>query len=236
MMPTTTNVIEPANDSVVERVYGELKAMAIAYAFKPGERLNEGELSRRLSASRTPLREALNRLSSEGLLRSSPGKGYYCRNLDVNEVFSLYELRKALEIASVRLAIQRAKDDDIDALIAFLESTGPEPGNRSVIELVHLDETFHERLLAMSDNVEMMRVLNNVNARIRFVRWIDMSSGDRKKTQTEHRTLIRKLKQRDEAACVGMLEAHIDRRLDQITAALKEGYARIYMRAADAFS
>jgi DNA-binding GntR family transcriptional regulator len=236
MMQTTTNAIEPVNDSVVERVYGELKAMAIAYEFKPGERLNEGELARRLSASRTPLREALNRLSSEGLLRFSPGKGYFCRNLDVIEVFSLYELRKALETASVRLAIRRAKDDDIDALIAFLDNTGPEPGNRSVIELVHLDETFHERLLAMSGNVEMMRVLKNVNARIRFVRWIDMSGADRKKTQIEHGALTKKLKRRDEEACVGMLEAHIDRRLDQIAAALKEGYARIYMPAADALS
>jgi DNA-binding GntR family transcriptional regulator len=96
-------------DSVVERVYERLKSMTIAYEFKPGERLNEVELSRSLGASRTPLREALNRLSMEGLLRFAPGKGYFCRELDVHEVFCLYELRKAIEVAAVRLAIQRAK-------------------------------------------------------------------------------------------------------------------------------
>jgi DNA-binding GntR family transcriptional regulator len=233
MTQITPDKVELAGDSVVERVYEQLKTMAIGYAFKPGERLNEVELARRLSASRTPLREALNRLNSEGLLRFAPGKGYYCRDLDVNEVFSLYELRKAIEIAAIRLAIRRAKDEDIDALLAFLDSTGPEPGGRSIVDLVQLDETFHQRLMAMSGNVEMTRVLNNVNARIRFVRWIDMDRGDRKKTQIEHRSVLVRLRRRDEAGCVALLEKHIDRRLDEITAALKEGYARIYMAGAN---
>ena len=224
--------MEISTDRVVERVYERIKAMAVAYEFKPGERLNEGELSRSLGASRTPLREALNRLNTEGLLRFSPGKGYYCRDLDVHEIFYLYELRKAVEVAAVKLAIKRAKDEDIDALLAFLDSTGPDPGSRSIVELVQLDETFHERLLGMSGNVEMLRVLANVNARIRFVRWIDMDRGDRSSTQTEHRQALLGLKQRDEAACVAVLEKHIDRRLDQITSALKEGYAQIYMARA----
>ena len=229
MMETKNSNLEVPTDSVVVRVYERLKAMAIAYEFKPGERLNEVELSRSLGASRTPLREALNRLNMEGLLRFAPGKGYYCRDLDVHEVFYLSELRKAIEIAAVGLAIQRAKDEDIDALLAFLDSTGPDAGSRSVVELVRLDETFHERLLGMSGNVEMLRVLANVNARIRFVRWIDMDRGDRANTQAEHRDVLLGLKRRDKAACVAILEKHIDRRLDQITTALKEGYAKIYM-------
>jgi len=219
----------PAAGSVVERLYERLKSMAVAYEFKPGERLNEVELSRTLGASRTPLREALNRLSVEGLLRFVPGKGYFCRELDVHEVFHLYELRKVIEVAAVRLAVERARDEDIDALLAFLDETGPDPGNRSVVDLVHLDETFHERLLAMSGNAEMLRVLTNVNARIRFVRWIDMERGDRRKTQMEHRNVLLGLKRRDLSRCTPTLEKHIDRRLDAITAALKEGYAQIYL-------
>lgn len=218
-----------ASDSTVERVYERVKAMAVAYELKPGERVNEVEVARRLGASRTPLREALNRLSAEGLLRSVPGKGYYCRDLDVDEVFQLYELRKTIEVAAVRLAVERARNEDIDALVAFLAQTGPDPGGRSTGELVDLDETFHERLLAMSGNRQMQRVLQNVNARIRFVRWIDMHRGDRRKTQLEHADLLRALKRRDAAKCVALLEKHIDRRQDEITAALKEGYAQIYM-------
>lgn len=223
------NAPAAAPDSVVERVYERVKAMAVAYELKPGERVNEVEIARRLGASRTPLREALNRLSAEGLLRFTPGKGYYCRDLDVEEVFQLYELRKTIEIAAVRLAVERARDEDIDALLAFLAATGPDPGSRTTFELVHLDETFHERLLAMSGNGQMLRVLANVNARIRFVRWIDMDRRNRRKTQTEHRDVLRALKRRDADGCVALLEKHIDRRVDDITVALKEGYAKIYM-------
>jgi len=229
------NVAATAPDSVVARVYERVKAMAVGYELKPGERVNEVEIARRLGASRTPLREALNRVSAEGLLRFSPGKGYFCRDLDVDEVFQLYELRKTIEAAAVRLAVARARDEDIDALLAFLAGTGPDPGNRSTASLVELDETFHERLLAMSGNRQMLRVLENVNPRIRFVRWIDMHRGDRRKTQVEHADVLRALKRRDATRCVALLEKHIDRRQDEITAALKEGYAQIYMpRAADA--
>lgn len=223
--------MESNSDSVVDRVYEQLKAMAVSYELKPGERLNEGGIAKRLGVSRTPLREALNRLNTEGFLRFAPGKGFFCRELDAQEIFDLYELRKTLEVSAARLAIGRAKDADIDALAAFLDRTGPDPGERSTVELVELDEVFHEGLMAMSGNAEMLRVLRNVNARIRFVRWIDMDRINRSKTQAEHRAVLQSLKARDEATCIELLEKHIDRRLDQITAAIKEGYAQIYMLA-----
>lgn len=221
--------VESTSDSSVDRVYQQLKEMAVGYGFKPGERLNEGDIAKRLGVSRTPLREALNRLNTEGFLRFAPGKGFFCRELDAHEIFDLYELRKSIEVAAVRLAIGRARDEDIDALIAFLDATGPDPGERTSVELVDLDEAFHERLMAMSGNTEMLRVLRNVNARIRFVRWIDMDRGNRSNTQAEHRAVLLGLKARDEGACVSILEKHIDRRLDQVTSAIKEGYAQIYM-------
>ncbi|WP_459617052.1 GntR family transcriptional regulator [Bordetella sp. 2513F-2] len=222
-----------ASDSTVEKVYSRLRSMAIGYVFKPGEKLNEVALAKRLGVSRTPLREALNRLSIEGLLRFLPGKGFYCRDLDVHEVYYLYELRKAIEVAAVRLSVQRARDDDIRGALAFLDDTGPDAGERTMAELVDLDESFHERLMAMSGNVEMLRVLRNVNARIRFVRWIDMTRADRPASQREHRAVLEALLRRDEAACVAVLEKHIDRRMDQITAAIREGYAQIYMGGAE---
>ena len=216
-------------DSTVDKLYDQLASMAIGYAFKPGERLNEVALARQLGVSRTPLREALNRLVVEKLLRFLPGKGFFCRDLDVQEVFALYELRKAIEIAGVKLAVSRASDEAIMAVASFLADTGPEPGDRSIAELVDLDESFHEQVLALSGNVEMLRVLRNINARIRFVRWIDLHRADRPRSQREHRAVVDALRARDGAACAALLEHHIDRRQDQITAAIREGYARIYM-------
>lgn len=221
--------LDIVSDSVVDRVYEQIKSMAISFEFKPGERLNEGSLASLLGISRTPLREALNRLNTEGFLSFMPGKGFFCRELNAQEIFDLYELRKSIETAAIRLAIKRARDQHIDALLTFLRDTGPDPGERTSVELVQLDETFHERLLAMSGNAEMLSVLRNVNARIRFVRWIDMDRINRTKTQAEHRAVLLGVRSRDEAKCVPLLEKHIDRRLDQITSAIKEAYAQIYM-------
>src|SRR3546814_21193812 len=101
--------------------------------------------------------------------------------------------------------------------------TGPEPGERSVSELVGLDETFHEDLLTLSGNTEMLRVLQNINARIRFVRWIDMRRGNRRTTQLEHRHILEALLARDEAACAALPDKHNERRLDQLQSAFRQG-------------
>ncbi|MCE1235943.1 MAG: GntR family transcriptional regulator [Hyphomicrobiales bacterium] len=216
-------------DSVVDRVYADLKAMAVAYAFRPGERINEGRIAAKLGVSRTPLREALNRLKTEGFLSFVPGRGFFCRELDPREVFELYELRKAIEVAAVPLAVARAAPEEIADLARFLDETGPEREGASVADLTTLDETFHHRLMALARNDEMLRVLDNVNARIRFVRWIDMADG-RDATQREHRAVVAALAARDATAAIAVLETHIDRRLDQIVVAIREGLARIYMQ------
>jgi DNA-binding GntR family transcriptional regulator len=214
---------------MADRAYTELKSMLMRYALKPGQRINEVELSRRIGVSRTPLREALNRLQTESLLRFSPGKGFFCRDLDVHETFQLYELRKALETAAVRLAVRRARDQEIDALEEFLRRTGPKAGALTVEQQVEYDEIFHVSLMSMCGNAQMLRVLNNINDRIRFVRLIDVGRTERKQTQSEHVETVRALRRRDEAECVRLLEKHIDRRLDQIANDLKQGYVRIYM-------
>lgn len=217
-------------DSIVDRVYDQIKAMAVSYQFKPGERLNEGELSRRLGVSRTPLREALNRLNTEGLLTALPGKGFFCRDLDVHEIFSLYEMRKVMETGAARLAVMRASDEEIDGLLGFLERTTPGSAALSTQELAELDEEFHLQLMAMSGNAVMQQVLRNINARIRFVRWIDIDMGDKRHgVPADHHAIAAALKARDAEQCAVLLEKHINRRQEQISAFIKEAYAKIYM-------
>ena len=111
--------------SVVDRVYEELKHRAITYA-KPGSRSNEGEMARSLGVSRTPLREALNRLTVAGFLSVSPSQGFFRKRLDPAEIFDLCEMCQAVEVASVRLAALRATSEQLDALEALL-ARAPRP-------------------------------------------------------------------------------------------------------------
>lgn len=215
--------------NLVETVYGKLKAMAITYQFQPGERLTELDLAARLQVSRTPVREALNRLVSEGLLAFSPKRGFQSRPLDAKEVFDLYEVRVSLEVTAVQLAAERASDEDLADLAKFGERSRAASLKTSVVQLVMLDEEFHERIAQLSRNNELLKFLQNINMRIRFCRWIDMEGGRRSKTQTEHALITEALQERDAARCKEVMSNHIHRRLDQIVDVIREGYARIYM-------
>ncbi len=214
--------------SRAESLYLTVKDMAILFKFKPGERINEVELAQRLGASRTPLREALNRLVAEGFLVLKQNRGFFCRDLKPREMFELYQFRAVLEVAAIRLACEQATEQEVTDLDQFLNQTGPQEGGRGSQELVALDEHFHEKIMALSRNMEMSRTLENINARIKYFRWVDMDSK-REATQHEHREIVQALMARDADLAAHHMKAHITRRLEQITAAIKESYSRIYL-------
>src|SRR5690606_8809543 len=101
-METSSSVTDSAQSVAIarsaDRVYEQIKSMAITYRFRPGERINEVDLARQLNVSRTPLREALNRLATEGFLTTAPNRGFFGRPLDTKAVFDLYEFRRCLEV------------------------------------------------------------------------------------------------------------------------------------------
>jgi DNA-binding GntR family transcriptional regulator len=201
--------------------------LILSFELKPGERVNESELSRRLGVSRTPLREALNRLVTEGMLISRPARGFFCRQISAEEIFQLYQVRSVLELAGIRLAIDRVSDEEIDTFEAFMTESR-NAGNASISTQLALDEAFHERLLGLSGNQEMVNVLRGVNRKIRSVRWIDLTRGGRVATQNEHGEILAALRERDLDTCLNVLGEHMGRRFDQIDSAIRELYGRIY--------
>jgi DNA-binding GntR family transcriptional regulator len=215
--------------SLADQAYDRLRRLAITYRFRPGERLSEVELAKRLKVSRTPVREALHRLAREGLVGFVAKRGFQGRFLDAKEVFDLYELRRGLELTAVRLAVTRAEDDDLAGIEVFLERSRAVSETSDPMELVELDEGFHEQITQLSGNAELLGVLRNVNARIRFCRWIDMVDGRRATTQSEHAAILDAITARDEERALALMGDHIERRLDQIVNTIREGYARIYM-------
>jgi DNA-binding GntR family transcriptional regulator len=210
-----------------EAVYRRLKEMAVDFRLRPGARLNEGALARDLGASRTPLREALNRLVAEGLVTFQPGRGFCCRSLDAETVFGLYELRAVLEAAAVRLACARATEDGLARLEAVLAAQADTAG-RSVREVTAGDEAFHIAIAGLSGNAELLRQLQGINDRIRYIRWIDMQSRVGT-TKGEHRAIMAAIRARDADRAEAAMRSHIAKRMDQVVAAVREGYSSIYV-------
>ncbi len=215
--------VSPSN----EAVYGALRDMAITFRFPPGQRINEGELAKQLAVSRTPLREAMQKLVSERLLDWRRNKGFFCRPLDAKQSFDLYEFRQSLEAISVRFACERATDAELDELGRFLDDTVDADDERNIDRLLHYDQKFHEGIATLSRNAEILAALRNVNARIYFIRWIAMT-GQRERTQAEHRAVVDAMGRRDADEAVDAMVGHIAKRMDEIAGFVREGYGRIY--------
>jgi len=217
-----------AEHSSVGRVYEQLKRRAITFEFRPGDRLNEVAIARQFGVSRTPLREALNRLTIDGFLSFSPNQGFFRKPLEVNEIFDLCEMRLQIETGAARLAVARGSDEAIAEIEDFLVQGSQDLEKLTVEDLVALDEGFHERIMALTGNVEMQRTLKNINARIHYVR-IDLKAPLRGTKHAEHLALLEALKKRDADGCAALMHQHIEPRRDQIVEAVKNGYARIYV-------
>lgn len=223
--------------ATVERTYLKLKEMAVNFDFKPDTRLNETELARRLETSRTPLREALNRLVAEGFFTFRSGKGFFCRSLKPAGIMHLYEARAAIECEAASLAARRADPDKLKELEAFLEQSRESyrPGTPPT-ELLRLDEAFHMRLVSLTGNTEMMRLLGNVNDRIRFVRLIDLKSlgetdGRERITTAPHAHILAAVKEGDSEAARKRMDDHITRRLESVTDNVRNAFAELYSPA-----
>lgn len=222
------------NTGSVERAYWLLKEMAANYEFKPDARLNETELARHLSTSRTPLREALNRLVAEGFLTFRSGQGFFCRSLTSGEIMNLYEARAAIECEAARLAALRADEAEVARLERFLnESKAHYQPETSPVELVKLDEAFHLQLTGLTGNTELVRMLENMNGRIHYIRLIDLKTlsekdGAESVTTDPHMRILEAIKRRDVDRAHQEMRGHIERRLESITENVRSAFAQLY--------
>ncbi|MCE8516685.1 GntR family transcriptional regulator [Ruegeria pomeroyi] len=223
------------SESNVDRLYEALRRMAADFAFKPDARINESALATQLDASRTPIREALNRLVAEGFLTFRSGRGFFCRSLSPELVMDLYEARVAVEVEAARLAALRGDEREIAILMQDLEDIAPDYTARADTEtLLSMDEWFHTRLCALSGNGELARMLDNLNDRIRYLRLIDLrrlqSMGPQGQTMVSaHQRILDAVARHDAEGAMAEMRAHIERRREGATQAVRDAYAQLYV-------
>jgi DNA-binding GntR family transcriptional regulator len=223
-------------ESNVDRVHENLRQMAADFAFLPDQRINESDLATRLGASRTPVREALNRLVAEGFLTFQSGRGFFCRSLSPRHILDLYEARVAIECEALRLACARADDAELADLARFLDRIEPDYATADdPIALLAMDEEFHLSLAALSKNQELMRLLRNLNDRIRYIRLIDLKrmrshpGAQSHGGLVAHRAILDALCARDQATAERAMRSHIERRREEATEAVRIAFSQLYV-------
>ena len=221
--------VPPSTATSVERAYEFLRRMAVEFEIKPGERLNEGEIARRLKMSRAPVREAMNRLVSEDLLTVVPNQGFSCRRLSASEILSLFVVRADLEAAAVS-RIPPAALARGTAELASLHAAVHRGIRKLALEaLVDRDEEFHLVLAGLSGNLERVGMLKNINARIRFVRRINLEEPARmRRALEEHQAILDSLAAGDLEQAALQLRRHLVLTATDAAASVNQALTRIY--------
>jgi len=157
------NTLALSRDNISDAVAGELRQMIVDGRLPAGERINEVRLSEWLGVSRTPLREALNRLSAEGALTSTPRLGYFVRPLTLEEFEQVYDIRPILDPEALRLAGLPSPDR-----IERLEELNRElAAARDPERAIWLDDAWHLELLAGCPNRVLVDLIQNIIQRTR---------------------------------------------------------------------
>lgn len=158
----------PKYPNLTELAYLHIKRSILEGALGEGTRLTEENLAAQLGISKSPVREALNRLESDGLVTIEPRRGAYVRKLTLQEACELYELREVLEVHAVGLA--KITPEFLYELAANIDRMKSGLAKRNTIAYVEEDIRFHNLIAAASGNQELRRVLENISQKTALFR------------------------------------------------------------------
>jgi len=175
---------------------------------QPGTRLREVSLAKKIGVSRTPLREALSRLESEGLLTNDGNRGLIITQLDHNMVTELYQMREVLEGTAARLAARHASDIEMQILRDIAERE--ENYLDDYEKLASNNRTFHDMLYRCAHNRYLLKSLNSLHESMFLLGKTTLAvPGRGEASHREHIELIEALEKRDADAAEKIIREHI---------------------------
>ncbi|QGN55840.1 GntR family transcriptional regulator [Novosphingobium sp. Gsoil 351] len=196
-----------------DQAYLALREQILEGRLKPGTALKERDLCDELSVSRTPIREALRRLSADGLAEVRPGRSIIVSSFDAGELTEIFELGIVLESFVARLAAEKATDADIgrlEAIVAEMASLVEAGGAQEEVAYVKLDQAFHDTIAAMARNPRIAQILKQtMSFRVLANIFGAYEPGDFATSLAQHRTIVGAIASRDADWAQSAMGSHI---------------------------
>lgn len=194
---------------VRNKVFNLVRGEILACVLQPGEELREQELARRFGVSKSPVRDALQKLEFEGLVEIEPRRGHRVKPISVADAEDILDLRLLLESGVVRRAAERASEAELGSLDAFREAD-----TASVAAFTLYNREFHTRLAQLSGNrrlLDEMRRVMEFYDRLCVVSLHNQRSKDCSEPLADHLRIIDALQGRDGARAARLIARHVDR-------------------------
>ena len=198
------------NLTLSQRVYKHLREEILSERLPPGTELSEVALSKVLEISRGPIREAMGRLAAEGLITVRPRRRAEVRSLTPQELIDAYEVREALEVLAVRLAVPRVTEADLARLGQLIDQMADHVKANAIGDFFAVNVEFHETLCELSGNKKLQEVHHRLEGEIgRFQARTLALRGSLDGSLTEHRAILAAIRLRDVEKAAVLTAAHV---------------------------
>ena len=196
------------HSTISDSVYLWIKNAIVQGDFKPGEHITQDRLTQTLGVSRTPIRDAMKRLETEGLLITKPHCGAIVFQLSKDRLIEIYEVRIIMEQYCAARTCLKATDEDLDALDAINLRMLSKVNDEKVF--MQLDREFHYKLCALSGCTNTMEILDGLWAKSDSFKSIYYSlDGRPNDTLKEHTRIVQCLRKRDIVGTKDAIEDHL---------------------------
>ena len=204
---TVIHATEEGVVSLSEQAYQRIKKKIVSLELPPGSVLDEAELREELELGRTPIREALIRLSQEQLVTIVPRRGTFVTNIGLSDLQQLSEVRLQLEALAARLAARRGDTGHWEKMTAALASLPAATNNEA---LIAIDEACHEIIYDATGNRFLRETLTTLYALSLRLWYFSLAQmGDVPTAIRDHRAILKALRDRDGERAEQLMEAHV---------------------------
>jgi len=203
--------LEGVRETQATKAYHAVRAMILRCELAPGAVINDRDLTKRLRIGRTPIREALLRLSGERLVIFQQNQSIQVSSVDLAQINDLYTLRLHLERLAWRLWLEVASDEQIDRLTHVFDPAAAMQRKGDIEGIIDLDFLFHSQVYQECGNPLLTKTLYSLSG-LTYRLWYMTNNGDVKaqaKTAYSHASIIEAVQRRDFARLDAEITAHI---------------------------
>ncbi|WP_328531353.1 GntR family transcriptional regulator [Nocardioides sp. NBC_00368] len=201
-----------AGPSIRSRVVDELRARIISGELAPGTHLSEISLAEAFQVSRTPIREALKQLQTEGLVEIRSRVGTFVNAPSRREITELFQMKELLEGAAARLLAQRGRCAELDALRENVERADEAVTSGSIEGYAALVHEFHDLLIAGADNTKLSAHYQTLMNQLAYQRLVftSLSQPNRpKQSDREHHRVLELIEAKDSESAERVMREHV---------------------------